>query len=120
MYEYDSGLALLHLGRRAALYRMEDKVSGVRLKLDDLFAAPRVARELGQPDRGRRLRHRLDPQPRQLLPRRADREARDVHHPHADRRGGRVQHRVDAGDGGDRQAADIAILRTLGASPRRS
>ncbi|MBX3646770.1 MAG: lipoprotein-releasing ABC transporter permease subunit [Rhodocyclaceae bacterium] len=46
MYEYDSGLALVHLADAQALYRMEDRVSGVRLKLDDLFAAPRVAREL--------------------------------------------------------------------------
>ena len=48
MYEYDSGLALIHLADAQALYRMEDRVSGVRLKLDDLFAAPRVARELLQ------------------------------------------------------------------------
>jgi lipoprotein-releasing system permease protein len=46
MYEYDSGLALIHMADAQALYRMEDRVSGVRLKLDDLFAAPRVAREL--------------------------------------------------------------------------
>jgi len=46
MYEYDSGLALIHLVDAQALYRMGDAVSGVRLKLDDLFAAPRVAREL--------------------------------------------------------------------------
>ncbi|MDR2239129.1 MAG: lipoprotein-releasing ABC transporter permease subunit [Zoogloeaceae bacterium] len=46
MYEYDSGLALIHLADAQALYRMEDRVSGVRLKLDDLFAAPGVAREL--------------------------------------------------------------------------
>ncbi len=46
MYEYDSGLALIHLADAQALYRMEDRVSGVRLKLDDLFSAPRVAREL--------------------------------------------------------------------------
>ncbi|MEZ5614513.1 MAG: lipoprotein-releasing ABC transporter permease subunit [Rhodocyclaceae bacterium] len=46
MYEYDSGLALIHLADAQALYRMEDRVSGVRLKLDDLFAAPRVSREL--------------------------------------------------------------------------
>jgi len=46
MYEYDSGLALVHLADAQALYRMEDRVTGVRLKLDDLFAAPRVAREL--------------------------------------------------------------------------
>ncbi|TAH44878.1 MAG: lipoprotein-releasing ABC transporter permease subunit [Betaproteobacteria bacterium] len=46
MYEYDSGLALIHLADAQALYRMGEDVTGVRLKLDDLFAAPRVAREL--------------------------------------------------------------------------
>lgn len=48
MYEYDSGLALVHLEDAQRLYRMEDKVSGVRLKLGDLFQAPRVAREVGR------------------------------------------------------------------------
>jgi lipoprotein-releasing system permease protein len=46
MYEYDSGLALLHLADAQRLYRLEDKVTGVRLKLKDLYAAPRVSREL--------------------------------------------------------------------------
>lgn len=46
MFEYDSGLALIHMRDAQALYRMGEVVSGVRLKLDDLFAAPRVAREL--------------------------------------------------------------------------
>lgn len=46
MYEYDAGLALVHLADAQALYRLGDRVSGVRLKLDDLFAAPRVAREV--------------------------------------------------------------------------
>jgi lipoprotein-releasing system permease protein len=46
MYEYDSGLALIHLADAQRLYRMDDRVSGVRLKLDDLFQAPRVARLL--------------------------------------------------------------------------
>ncbi|HMV61894.1 MAG TPA: lipoprotein-releasing ABC transporter permease subunit [Zoogloea sp.] len=46
MYEYDSSLALVHLQDAQALYRMEDRVSGVRLKLDDLFKAPQVSREL--------------------------------------------------------------------------
>ena len=48
MYEYDAGLALIHMDDARKLYRMEDKVSGVRLKVDDLFAAPRIARELAQ------------------------------------------------------------------------
>jgi lipoprotein-releasing system permease protein len=46
MYEYDAGLALIHLQDAQKLYRMEDGVSGVRLKLADLFRAPAVSREL--------------------------------------------------------------------------
>lgn len=46
MYEYDVGLALVNIHDAQVLYRMEDRVSGVRLKLDDLYDAPRVAREL--------------------------------------------------------------------------
>jgi lipoprotein-releasing system permease protein len=45
-YEYDSGLALVNLADAQRLYRMEDTVTGVRLKLKDLFLAPRVSREL--------------------------------------------------------------------------
>ena len=46
MYEYDAGLALIHMADAAKLYRMGSDVSGVRLKLDDLFAAPRVTTAL--------------------------------------------------------------------------
>ena len=46
MYEYDSGLALIHMEDAQKLYQMDDRVSGVRLKVDDLFMAPRVGREL--------------------------------------------------------------------------
>jgi len=46
MYEYDAGLALIHIGDAGVLYRMGDRVSGVRLKLDDLFLAPQVSRDL--------------------------------------------------------------------------
>ena len=46
MFEYDNGLALIAMGDAQKLYRMEDRVSGVRLKLGDLFQAPRVAHEL--------------------------------------------------------------------------
>jgi lipoprotein-releasing system permease protein len=46
MFEYDSGLALIRMEDAQKLYRMDDRVSGVRLKLDDLFKAPRVSREL--------------------------------------------------------------------------
>ena len=46
MSVYDGGLALVHIEDAAKLYRMEDKVSGVRLKLKDTYLAPQVAREL--------------------------------------------------------------------------
>ncbi len=46
-FEYDSGLVLIHMFDAQKLYRMEnDDVSGVRLKLTDLFQAPRVVAEL--------------------------------------------------------------------------
>lgn len=48
MYEYDSALALIHLGDAATLYRMGNNVSGLRLKLADLDRAPLVARKLAQ------------------------------------------------------------------------
>ena len=47
MYEFDSGLALINIEDAQRLYRL-DGVSGVRLKIDDLFAAPLVARDLWQ------------------------------------------------------------------------
>jgi len=46
MFEFDSGLALVHMADAQKLYRMDDRVSGVRLKVDDLFAAPQIGREL--------------------------------------------------------------------------
>ncbi|MBY0473443.1 MAG: lipoprotein-releasing ABC transporter permease subunit [Nitrosomonas sp.] len=46
-FEYDSGLVLIHMFDAQKLYRMEnDDVSGVRLKLKDLFQAPQVVQEL--------------------------------------------------------------------------
>ena len=48
MFEYDSGLALIHMQDAQKLYRLDDKVSGVRLKLTDLFRAPQVARDLSR------------------------------------------------------------------------
>ncbi len=46
MSVYDGGLALIDIEDAAKLYRMADKVSGVRLKLKDTYLAPQVAREL--------------------------------------------------------------------------
>lgn len=46
-FEYDSGLVLIHINDAQKLYRMtDDTVSGVRLKLDDMFQAPKVVNEL--------------------------------------------------------------------------
>ncbi len=46
-FEYDSSLVLIHIADAQKLYRMKDgQVSGVRLKLHDLFQAPQVVREL--------------------------------------------------------------------------
>jgi lipoprotein-releasing system permease protein len=45
MFEFDNGLALVNLDDAQKLYRLDDP-TGVRLKLDDMFAAPAVAEEL--------------------------------------------------------------------------
>ena len=42
----DGNLALINIADARKVYQLGDAVSGVRLKLDDLFAAPQVAREL--------------------------------------------------------------------------
>jgi len=47
-YEYDSGLALMHLEDAQKLFRQGDSVSGVRLKLKDLFQSGAVARDLSR------------------------------------------------------------------------
>lgn len=46
MYEYDRNMALIHLTDAAKLFRLGDAVSGLRLKLDDLFKAPQITRSL--------------------------------------------------------------------------
>ena len=48
MYEYDSAMALIHLDDARRLFRMGDAVTGLRLKLDEMFRAPAVSRELAQ------------------------------------------------------------------------
>ncbi len=118
MYEYDSGLALLHIEDAALLYQMPGQVSGLRLKLTDIYAAP----EFGQD-----LRDRLGP----------DFRVRDWTREHANFfRALKIEKRVMliilllivavAAFNmvsslvmlvTDKQA-DIAILRTLGLSPR--
>lgn len=47
MYEYDRNLALIELQDAGRLFQMGDAVTGVRLRLDDVFYAHQVARDLG-------------------------------------------------------------------------
>jgi lipoprotein-releasing system permease protein len=47
-YQYDSGLALVHIVDAQKLFRFGDAVSGVRIKTEELFTAPGVARELAE------------------------------------------------------------------------
>ncbi|MCW3481882.1 lipoprotein-releasing ABC transporter permease subunit [Neisseriaceae bacterium JH1-16] len=46
MYEYDATLAMIDLRDAQVLFRMGDKVSGVRLKLDDAMLAPQVKEQV--------------------------------------------------------------------------
>ena len=48
MHEYDSALALIHIDDAAKLFRTQGGVSGLRLKLDDLYQAMPVRSRLSQ------------------------------------------------------------------------
>jgi lipoprotein-releasing system permease protein len=51
MYEFDRGLALVHIADAARLYKLGDQVTGIRLALHDPLQAPslvvKIARDLG-------------------------------------------------------------------------
>ena len=53
MFEYDSALAIIHLEDARRLFRMQQAVSGVRAKLKNLFSAPEVRFELQQGELGK-------------------------------------------------------------------
>ena len=46
MHQFDAAMAYMHIEDAARLFSYEDKVNGVRLKLTDLFEAPRITREI--------------------------------------------------------------------------
>jgi len=46
MYEFDRGLALVHIADAARIYRLGEGVTGLRLALDDPYRAPALVREL--------------------------------------------------------------------------
>jgi lipoprotein-releasing system permease protein len=48
MYEYDNGLSLIHLDDAMRLYRSDGQVNGLRLKLADVYRAPLVRQELAR------------------------------------------------------------------------
>lgn len=47
MFEYDRNLALIHLEDAKRLFSLDDGVTGLRLKVDDVFFARQIAREIG-------------------------------------------------------------------------
>jgi lipoprotein-releasing system permease protein len=46
MAEYDSSTAFIHMQDASRLFKTRDNVTGIRLKLDDLFEAPQLASKL--------------------------------------------------------------------------
>ena len=46
MYEYDRGVSLVHMQDAARLFKLDNAITGIRLKLIDLFKAPQVSRQL--------------------------------------------------------------------------
>jgi len=46
MFEYDRNMAMIHIDDAATLFRIEPAVTGLRLKLDDLFNAPQITQDL--------------------------------------------------------------------------
>jgi lipoprotein-releasing system permease protein len=48
MFEFDRNLAYIHMEDAARLYRLGDRVTGLRLKLIDMMQAPRVVRDLAR------------------------------------------------------------------------
>ena len=48
MYEFDRGLALTHMADAAMLYRKGDRVTGLRLALEDPFLAPLMVRTVAR------------------------------------------------------------------------
>lgn len=46
MFEYDRNMAMIHIDDAGKLFRIEPAVSGLRLKLDDLFNAPVIAQDM--------------------------------------------------------------------------
>ncbi|MCP4408955.1 MAG: lipoprotein-releasing ABC transporter permease subunit, partial [Gammaproteobacteria bacterium] len=48
MSEYDNGIAVIHVDDASRLFQLDGNVSGLRLKLQDMFHAPLVTRQMMQ------------------------------------------------------------------------
>lgn len=48
MNQFDRNTAIIHIEDAKKLYRLEDKVTGLRLKLSDLFRVPKITHQLNQ------------------------------------------------------------------------
>jgi lipoprotein-releasing system permease protein len=48
MYEYDRGTAFIHLDDARRVFQTGDEITGLRLRMDDLMRAPFIAREIAQ------------------------------------------------------------------------
>jgi lipoprotein-releasing system permease protein len=48
MSDYDNGIAIIHIDDAARLFQLDDRVSGLRLKLENMFYAPMISRQLMQ------------------------------------------------------------------------
>ena len=46
MHQFDAAMAYMHIEDAAKLFSFKEKVNGVRLKLTDLFQAPRITRDI--------------------------------------------------------------------------
>lgn len=46
MYEYDSALAIMNIKDAAKLFKIPERVTGLRLEFDDVFRAPQLLRDL--------------------------------------------------------------------------
>jgi lipoprotein-releasing system permease protein len=44
--QYDSNMALIHIRDAQILFKMKGKVTGIRIKLDDLYRAPQISRQI--------------------------------------------------------------------------
>lgn len=48
MYEYDSSLALIDLDEARSLFHMEERATGVEVKVDDIYDAPAIAEKIDE------------------------------------------------------------------------